>query len=442
MGNSILLGRIVGRINLKRKRTGQNRSVEEENPFSIFKQGTGKPTPRDSYLSTRREHIICTVEPCWAEMGWVVICTRTSDDVRRAFGSISDASAGPLAPIVSLNSKPSTTESIRQVRRKLGAAVQSERSLGDLHQARLGSFQVAERRAYALSEEYKKQLKDDLFKRRKNIRQIEIEITTQKSQLRKEHLRKKSEKGPDRKAHNPEFSTVGDVLFKLERDRKAEERLCDALQKQIDSITPSSREIVASEAASRKQLLNATEQNLTEARRKSQELNRELQDQEAFFFQTQILAFIREGRYTVTPRTLADAIAGLPYMTARRSAERCAKLKSNVSVSRNYRTLTFIISAWNRRHKRGRLPLIDWFENEIRGMPKFQIVARKKVTNHFRAYFCEKWFYLKEAIKESSRLGLDSRAVPYAITSHFLKHISGLEDPLEATLAEAARITD
>ena len=86
--------------------------------------------------------------------------------------------------------------------------------------------------------------------------------------------------------------------------------------------------------------------------------------------------------------------------------------------------------------------MVEWFEREIKKMPKFRITAKRRITNDFRVYLCEGWYYLKQAITEADRLKLDPHATPDAITVRFLKSVSGTENPVESTRAEAARITD
>jgi hypothetical protein len=441
--NRAVWGLIVEPQNQKPKGSERNRSAAQDNPLSILREGPGKPSPHDAYLFDHRERLIWILEPSWHELGLALMYAQTPDDIRTAFGPISrNASSSLLLPIVRVDSEPSTVKSIQQVRKQLGNAVESERSVDNLHQVRLHSFQDAERRAFTLSDAYKKQLRDELVKRRENVRGIKIQIVNQKGQLRKAELRKQGEKELNTHAAKSDLRAMESALQALQHDCEADEKVCASLKKQIDLVTPEHRVAASEEVARRTLLLDATVHRLNEARRISQELEHKLRDQEAYFFRVRILAFIKDSRYTLTPRALSNAIAGLPHMTARRSAERCAMLKSRIPTLRNYKTLLFITSAWNRSGERGYLRLVEWFEREIKKMPKFRIKAKRRMPNEFRAYLCENWHHLREAIKESSRIRCDPRAMPHVIATNFLKRVSGTENPVEATMAEAERITD
>jgi len=433
----------VGTIKRKKGASKQNSFALEDKPLSILHAGPGKPGPSDAYLFRQRESLIWLIETYWAEIRWPLVCARTPDDVRSAFRLVSQhTNANALAPMVRENSEFSTVESIRQVRKQLGDAVENERSLDGPYHATLNSFQDAERRAFTLSAEYKNQLKVELVRRQKNVREIRIQVSNQKGQILRARLRKQNEKELSTEVVKPDVAALEGAVRKLQHECEADEVVCSELTKQIESITPENGAIAAEESTRRKLLLEAAAQELSEARSTTQGLEHKLNDQESFYFRTQILDFINEGRYTLTPRSLANAIAGLPYMTARHSAERCAKLESKVARLRNHRTLLFVTSVWNRRNIRGNLRLVEWFEREIKKMPKFRITAKRRITNEFRAYLCEGWYYLKQAISETDRLKLDPRATPDAITVRYLKSSSGTENPVESTRAEAARITD
>lgn len=57
------------------------------------------------------------------------------------------------------------------------------------------------------------------------------------------------------------------------------------------------------------------------------ELQSKLDQQEAYFAQSQLLEFIQSGRREFTPLNIAMAMAGMPRLSARVSSERCSSLK-------------------------------------------------------------------------------------------------------------------
>lgn len=76
---------------------------------------------------------------------------------------------------------------------------------------------------------------------------------------------------------------------------------------------------------------------LAACRERSSNLQSKLDQQEAWFAQSQIGRFIHSGRCEITPLGVAMAMAGLPYLTARVSSERCAALKDNLQPGHTYK---------------------------------------------------------------------------------------------------------
>jgi hypothetical protein len=64
------------------------------------------------------------------------------------------------------------------------------------------------------------------------------------------------------------------------------------------------------------------------------ELRKELRRREAHVSQAELLDFITGRRYTISPTSLANAMAGLPFIAWRHSAARCNELAPDVAVCR------------------------------------------------------------------------------------------------------------
>jgi hypothetical protein len=434
--------------NLSRNRKNQSKTpaksrtpeTKERNPFSIFKEGPGRPTLRNDYLAGRRDSLTYLLESMWVEIGWNLECAGDAEDIRKAF-QVFTPNPGPLAPFIRVTSKPSTTASIRSTRKQLDHAVRELGSANEIHQKQLRSLQDSEPIAFLLSEHFKKQLTGDLVRRRESVRALKIQISNQKGKIRKFHLRQEKGKGSEPQSDKPDLSSLELELTKLEKDCTEDEKVCRGLEERIRMITPERRKVVTEEAKRQKLSLDTLVQDLNKARIKCLELESKLLDQEAYFYRTQLLEFIQEKKYAHTPRNFADAIAGLPYMNCRRSAERCARLKSSVVPSRGYQVFLFIKSVWERRDSRVKLSLVEWFKQEIMRLPRYKIVGRKKRGNDFRAYLAQNWYYLKLALKHWQGLRLHLQ-MPYAVTQQFLKNSRNPESPADQVLAERERIID
>jgi hypothetical protein len=435
-------------VGAKKRARGQNRSkfpeqahtiAVPENPFSIFNEGPGKPSLRKSYLFQRREAFICLIEPLWHEFGWELKCARTDEQVRQAFHKMAEkVNPGPLAIILRSTSEVATKASIETTRTMLAQVVEKQRSIADAHQVQLRAYQDSARVAFLLSEDFKKQLGNDLMKRKQNARAIKIHISEQKGKIRRAQLQQER----DKSELELDLPTLARELQQFEDDLAADENVCRQLEERIASIKGKGHKVVADETFRRKEALDSLEQELKTADLAYRELETKLLNQEAFFFRSQILEFKKDGDYAFTPRNLASALAGLPYITSRRSAELCSGLKSNIALSGNYELLAFIGSVWNRRAKRTNLSLIGWFKKQIRQLPKSKIIEREKRQNDLRTSLAERWFFLMRALERLQGSKLHPRAMPYAITKEFLRQSLNPETPADSILAEINKIMD
>jgi len=316
--------------------------------------------------------------------------------------------------------------------------VEKQRLIADAHQVQLRAYQDSAREAFLLSEDFKKQLRDDLMKREQNVRAIKIHISEQKGKIRKAQLQQKR----DKSGLALDLPTLARELQQFENDLVADENVCRQLEERIASIREKDHKVLADETFRRKEALDSLEQELKTADLAYRELETKLLNQEAFFFRSQIIEFKKEKDYAFTPRNLANALAGLPYITSRRSAELCSRLKSNIALSGNYEVLTFMGSVWNRRGKRANQSVIDWFKKQIKKLPKSKIIEGEKRRNDLRTSLAERWFFLIRALERLQGSKLHPRAMPNAITKEFLRRSLNPETPADSILAVNYKITD
>ncbi len=410
-----------------------------DNPFSIFNEGPGNPSLRKDYLLQRRDDFICLLEPVWYEFGWELKCARTSEQVRQAFQKLAEnVNSSRLMPMLRATAEPATKATIESTRRMYALCVEKSRSLSTRHQAQLQIFEECQRSNHVLSNAFKEALERDLMGRKENIRAIKIAISTQRGNIRKAQLQRNAKPSES----EPKVPALESALNSLQRDLAADEDVCRNLEKRIRSITKESRRVIAEETVRQKGKLDSLEQELRKADLECRKFETTLLDQEAFFFRSQLLDFIKKVDYEFTPRNVANALAGLPYITSRRSAELCSTMKSKIALSGSYELLMFISSVWKRYDTSANLTVTEWFKLKIIELPRYRIINKKKMDNYFRTNLAGKWFFLRRALVIFQRSKLPPGFVPYAITREFLRQSVNPESPADSILAATNKITD
>jgi hypothetical protein len=407
-------------------------------PVPVLNDGPGKPSPSDAYLFKRRNALIVLLEPDWYRLYWPLMSAKTVAGIRAAFSLIYETgNASVLAPLVRNSDARSSVKTARQARHELETAVKDQRNKGceESYQKQLLVVQEAERDAYRFTEKYAEELRKDLMHRIESIRTIGIRLSQTRGELQQMRRRTNGNK----EEFDDKILVLEKEIAGLEKERNADRVVFNVLKSQLDSITLDSKAIVDDHLEKQKGVLHQIKEQRDRSQQQISDLECKLQNEEASLFQSEVLHFIIQERYALTPRNLANGIAALPYMKARHSAERCVRLKSNLPIAPNQKLLDFLTSVWKGRRKRKGMSLPDWFAQEVRKMPKFRIVDEKKLPNDFRIYLCENWYHLRKAIEGSVRPPL--RSTPRTITANFLKRAFGPQDPVEVVLAQQERIT-
>ena len=202
------------------------------------------------------------------------------------------------------------------------------------------------------------------------------------------------------------------------------------------------RKIAAHNSTRQKSLLISAEREQKAAYQFEQGLAAKRQDQEAFICRSEVLKFLRAKEYRLSPVTLASAIAGLPHISARRSAQRCAKSQKTPTHSATYEMFQFIKRTWKRCGQRIRSSTSDKFEQEIRRLPRFRIVEGHKQQNWLRAELAKDWYYLRMTLQDSELAKLHPGAIPGVVVAKFLIKRSSPESPVAPTIAESERLRD
>jgi hypothetical protein len=180
--------------------------------------------------------------------------------------------------------------------------------------------------------------------------------------------------------------------------------------------------------------LSAEFENAKEKHKSSQLLANDLASQldgrRAVYAQTELLRFIRSGRYAFTPLSLAKGMAGLPYISARVSSQRCALLSQIPRPGLYFRIFQMIESVFSTP-----IPALDDGIIRIKAL----VLSKKKSLPHI-AKIRKNWYFLISAIQTVYREGPHPRgSVHYLIYSEYLRRFS-LQRQSDIVLAEINKL--
>jgi len=128
---------------------------------------------------------------------------------------------------------------------------------------------------------------------------------------------------------------------------------------------PDTRKIVMAELEKRQQKQDRFATELKEASERRDALDRELHKTQAFIAQTELLKLVKSKRYVFTPRNLANAMAGLPYIGWRQSIKRCAKFPCQSAVSINYQVFELVAHVLRDRRPKSSRQTLELFRAEL-----------------------------------------------------------------------------
>jgi hypothetical protein len=195
---------------------------------------------------------------------------------------------------------------------------------------------------------------------------------------------------------------------------------------------------VRGELLKRQSKLLEVRRELRSAEQLEQDLGKQLVEQEASFAQGQLIRILAEHRCARNPLRLANAMAGLPFLSARVSYDRCSKIKRTVWHKFDFQVFKKIESIWNSRHRYRELSIVELYRQEIGKLPR--TTGRNRVENPLRTRLAEDFGCLRSAIQRSMELGIDPGQIPFVIKSEFDKNRGLPTTALTRTLAASERI--
>lgn len=416
-------------------------------------EGPAKPTPgrpalSDLELEGRRGRWIVLLGASWGVIGWELIRARTIDDIHRAFQLVVAKHSGHfMAPFLRQTIEPASAKSIRETEKGLREARRRREGIEERQKAQAELLRQAEGAVSEFGGQNISQLKTEIEHRKRNMREIKIRRTRPRSQIRKAEIALKKRDVQNREALQAQLNSCKSELAKIDAEYATEEEILQRVKERLAAITPERKRRAEQILAEAKSALNATEQELSEAKAKEEELEKKLLDQQAYYCRAELLQFIRKKRYALNPRNLANALAGLPEMTCRRSAERCSKLQFRGVQSLIYRVFEFLEQTWRHKTAVSLTPAaaVELFRRGIAKLPKTKLVEdeqgrKRRVENDLRRYLEENWAYLKRAIMDGVQSSKHPRQVPYLITAKFWEYLSQPKTQADILFAQQERL--
>jgi hypothetical protein len=147
----------------------------------------------------------------------------------------------------------------------------------------------------------------------------------------------------------------------------------------------------------------------------AEELRSKLDQQEAYFAQSQLLGFIQSGRRRSTPLNIAMAMAGAPFLSARVSCERCSSLNALAEPGHTYRMFLAIQAVLAD-------PPGDVRES-IEQMSDYLLAPKRAQLPHI-AELRRSWYFLRCAIRSNRYDGRYPRGVlPFRIFAEYQRRV-------------------
>jgi len=190
-------------------------------------------------------------------------------------------------------------------------------------------------------------------------------------------------------------------------------------------------DVVTAELTTRKEKLKKLQSRLRKVNSERESLRAELKNLGACYAETEVFKLIQSRNYRLTPKTFANAMAGLPYIGWRQSLKRCAKIPLRLMPSGLYCVFEAVCYILNRASR----PLakndpLELFEKGISTLPK------RGNYEFAQEYLLKNWIHLKKALTNTWYSRFHPGELPHRITAAFEESMRHPPTVLERLLAE------
>lgn len=229
------------------------------------------------------------------------------------------------------------------------------------------------------------------------------------------------------------FGEVNAGIIRVQAEYEQCQRSCAEAEAALKIPNSTDRDKIEQEAGRRNQRLAEVQQNLEHLNSERDSLDVSMRDQEAYVYRFELRDFLLSGDLEVNPRTLANALAGLPTMSWRQSLDRCSAMAFDPP-RLEYCVWELISEVWRQRTTEFAVAPVDFFKDGV-----------LKLDQKFgfnRQFLRENWRDLRKAIEECWR-STSARPlgwIPFGITSIFLRNVTQQKDPSERVLGAQERL--
>jgi hypothetical protein len=132
--------------------------------------------------------------------------------------------------------------------------------------------------------------------------------------------------------------------------------------------------------------------------------------QEAHIAQSELLDFIGSKRYTLSPLSFANAMAGLPFISWRQSAARCRRIKAAQHFPLQYEMFQEVARALVSPPKT--------VENAIEQAEKY-LLTNKRQSQLSIQRLREEWYFFRVAIETAYANKTERTAMPFKVFAEY-----------------------
>lgn len=146
----------------------------------------------------------------------------------------------------------------------------------------------------------------------------------------------------------------------------------------------------------------------------------------AYVAQAGLLDFIESKRYTLSPLSFANAMAGLPFISWRQSASRCVKIRATHAFGNIFELFLELERALTDSPETAKLALEQ---------VKTHLKKSKRQSEYTTQTLREEWYYLRVAIETAYSRKPPKDAIPYRVFAEYRRRSSS-RSQLDQVLAK------
>jgi hypothetical protein len=222
-------------------------------------------------------------------------------------------------------------------------------------------------------------------------------------------------------------------LQDMQRAHPELERACAEAQSAVEQADENYKIPIQLEAAHRRKVSNRHARKIKARETKCLALECTIRNQETYLYCSELLDFLRSGRYALNPISLANALAGLPDMRWRRSVERCSKMPADEGTQHPYAVFLLIDRLIRRIGARRAKFAVYSFQMELMKLPKKE--------RYPRDFLCNQWRDFRLAVEEVCKTKHERGFVPYVMTSAFLRNVARQKTSVDSVLDAEEKLT-